>query len=906
MHSNEVRRRFLEFFEAKGHTIVPSSSLVPHNDPTLLFTNAGMVPFKELFLGFEARDYTRATSSQRCVRAGGKHNDLENVGYTARHHTFFEMLGNFSFGDYAKRDAISWAWELLTNVYGLSAEKLWVTVYDKDDETASIWLDEMKIDPTRFSRCGEKDNFWTMGDTGPCGPCTEIFYDHGADIPGGPPGTPEEDGDRYIEIWNIVFTQYERSADGTLTKIPKPSVDTGMGLERISAVLQDVHNNYDTDLFQGVIKKMASIAGIDDLQNTSLRVIADHIRSAAFLIIDGVNPTNEGRGYVLRRIIRRALRHGHALGVEGLFFHTLVEILAATMQEMSAALFERQAQVAAVLKKEELQFAKTLSKGMHILSHALTEITDKQLPGEVAFRLYDTYGFPFDLTADIVREHDMTVDEAGFQAAMEKQREQSRGASQFKVDYIGRDQLPEDTVFKGYDTVSQAGDVKTIIQAGKTVTTLENTDPAVVALDETPFYAESGGQVGDQGELTWPGGCFVVRDTQKQGAVFLHYGHLKEGTLKTGETVDANVNPSTREATVYNHSATHLMHAALQKSLGDHVTQKGSLVKATGLRFDFSHDQAVTADEIETIEALVNAQVQKNLTIKTEVLPIEDAKKRGAMALFGEKYGDKVRVLSMGDFSVELCGGTHAQNTGDIHDFVITAESAISAGTRRIEAMTHEAATAWRVQQAEKLLAQLTHAHQQVHLARQTLMHLVDELGEKLTLPEAPALTDMALPDAAQFRPWMKAKKILLADWQAQLRDVNKQLDRFKAKQASHLGNDLLSQAKEIGDLKVLAVKLLEVDSKSLRSTVDQLKQKLGTAVVVLGTVNNGKAQLIAGVTDDATDRVKAGELVNVLAQQVGGRGGGRADMAQAGGPDVAALDTALASVYDWVSDKVT
>lgn len=845
---------------------MPSSSLVPGNDPTLLFTNAGMVQFKDTFLGDEVRSYNRATSSQRCVRAGGKHNDLENVGYTARHHTFFEMLGNFSFGDYFKREAIQYAWEFLTVELGLPAEKLWVTVYTDDDEAAAIWLDEIKVDATRFSRLGEKDNFWAMGDTGPCGPCSEIFYDHGEDVPGGPPGSPDEDGDRYIEIWNLVFMQYERKADGTLTPLPKPSVDTGAGLERVAAVLQDVHNNYEIDLFQSLLKDIAKVTGVDDLTNTSLRVIADHIRSCAFLVVDGVIPSNEGRGYVLRRIVRRAVRHGYQLGVKDIFFYKLVSSLVAVMGEAYPELVAKQSTVEKVLNEEEQQFARTLENGMAILEKAIADLQGDTLAGDTVFKLYDTFGFPVDLTADVAREHKLKIDMAGFEAAMEVQKNKARSASNFTAaekldlapevytDFVGYEQLASDTVVDQVFTLDN-----------KELSSAKSGDEVLVLLSNSPFYGESGGQVGDTGSLTFAGGSAQVIDTQKQGDVLVHRVKVSEGELTTGATVSASVEASERAAITLNHSATHLMNSALREVLGEHVLQKGSLVDAKRLRFDFSHSAAVSEAELKQIENVVNAQILGNQAVSKEVMPIEEARKKGALALFGEKYGDEVRVVTMGgDYSVEFCGGTHVGRTGDIGLFKIISESGISAGVRRIEAVTGNGALA-----------------------------LIDQ--EQQTLKQ--------LCEIVKSKPEELATKVQqLAD---NNRSLEKQLEQLKSKMASSAGSDLASQAVEVNGVNVLVANLEDFNPKALRDTVDQLKNKLGSSVVLLAGTAGGKVNLVAGVSKDLTGRVKAGDLVNMVAQQVGGKGGGRPDMAMAGGTEPAALPAALDSVNPWLVEKL-
>ena len=865
MNSAEIRQKFLTFFEKREHQIVSSSSLVPGNDPTLLFTNAGMVQFKDLFLGDEVRDYKRATSSQRCVRAGGKHNDLENVGYTARHHTFFEMLGNFSNGDYFKREAINYAWEFLTVELGLPADRLWVTVFNDDKEAEAIWLEEMKIDPTRFSRLGEKDNFWAMGDTGPCGPCSEIFYDHGEDVPGGPPGSPDEDGDRYIEIWNLVFMQFERKADGSMTDLPKPSVDTGAGLERLAAVMQHVHSNYEIDLFQRLLKSISKITGVDDLSNNSLHVIADHIRSCVFLIVDGVVPSNEGRGYVLRRIIRRAVRHGYQLGVKDIFFYRIVNALVEVMGEAYPELVKEQARVEKSLKEEEEQFARTLENGMAILEKAIAELDGKTLSGETVFRLYDTYGFPVDLTADVAREHELTLDMEGFEKAMEVQKTQARAASNFSAVDKREIAAGVGTGFSGYDHLAGESTVTGIYVDGKSLDSIEEGQEALLLLDSSPFYGESGGQVGDTGTLGNDSVRFEVQDTQKQGDAIIHRGVLRSGSLSSGDKLSANVAADDRRAITLNHSATHLMNAALRQILGDHVTQKGSLVDTERLRFDFSHSSAVSAEELAAIEDQVNQQIQLNSAVEKEVLPIEEAQERGAMALFGEKYGDEVRVVSMGEkFSVEFCGGTHVERTGDIGLFKITSESGISAGVRRIEAVSGRAALAL-IAKEEQTLKQLC------EIVKSNQEELVDKVQQ-------------------------------LA---ANSRSLEKQLEQLKAKMASSAGSDLASQAEEISGAKVLIANVEGFNPKALRDTVDQLKNKLGSSVVVLATSSEGKVSLVAGVSKDLTEKVKAGELVNMVALQVGGKGGGRPDMAMAGGTEPEAVDGALESAKAWLQERL-
>lgn len=869
----EIRQAFLDFFHSKGHQVVASSSLVPHNDPTLLFTNAGMNQFKDVFLGLDKRNYSRATTAQRCVRAGGKHNDLENVGYTARHHTFFEMLGNFSFGDYFKQDAIKYAWELLTgeNWFALPKEKLWVTIYETDDEAFDIWANEVGVPRERIIRIGDNkgaafasDNFWQMGDTGPCGPCTEIFFDHGDHIWGGPPGTPEEDGDRYIEIWNIVFMQFNRQADGTMEPLPKPSVDTGMGLERIAAVLQHVNSNYDIDLFRELIKNVANVTGATDLSNKSLRVIADHIRSCAFLIADGVIPSNENRGYVLRRIIRRAIRHGNMLGAKDSFFWKLVAPLIEVMGSAGEELKQQQAQVEQVLKTEEEQFARTLERGLALLDEELAKLKGDTLDGETAFRLYDTYGFPVDLTADVCRERNIKVDEAGFEAAMEEQRRRARESSGFGADYNAMIRVEGASEFKGYDSLELNGKVTALFIDGKAVDAVAAGQEAVVILDQTPFYAESGGQVGDKGELKGAGFSFLVNDAQKYGQAIGHIGKLTSGSLKVGDSVQADVDQARRQRIRLNHSATHLMHAALRQVLGTHVAQKGSLVNDKALRFDFSHFEAMKPEEIRAVEDLVNAQIRRNLPIETNIMDIDAARESGAMALFGEKYDDRVRVLSMGDFSTELCGGTHASRTGDIGLFRITSESGTAAGVRRIEAVTGEGAIAWLHAQSDQLgdIAQL-------------LKSDIHSLGDKVR--------------AALERS----------------RQLEKELQQLKEQAAAQESANLSSKAEEINGVKLLVSELAGVEPKMLRTMVDDLKNQLGSTVVVLATVAEGKVSLIAGVSKDVTDRVKAGELVGMVAQQVGGKGGGRPDMAQAGGTDASALPAALASVKGWVSAKL-
>ncbi len=869
MKSADIRQAFLSYFETHGHTVVPSSSLVPGNDPTLLFTNAGMVPFKDVFLGRDPRPYVRATSSQRCVRAGGKHNDLDNVGYTARHHTFFEMLGNFSFGDYFKRDAIRFAWTFLTETLGLPRERLWVTVHVSDDEAEAIWKEEMGIDPERFSRLDE-DNFWQMGDTGPCGPSSEIFYDHGPEVWGGPPGSPEEDGDRYIEIWNLVFMQFDRDAAGTLNPLPKPSIDTGMGLERIAAVMQGVHSNYEIDLFQNLLASAARHTGHADTRNPSLRVIADHIRSCAFLIADGVLPSNEGRGYVLRRIIRRAIRHGHKLGAKGDFFHKLVGALDAEMGDAFPELREARHQIERVLLKEEEQFARTLEHGMGLLEEALANLDGEVLPGETVFKLYDTYGFPYDLTADVCRERGVTLDEIGFERALEAQRERARAASQFGADYGAALDLEGETAFTGYDRLEDSATVTAIVdREGNVLPGLAPEQRGLVVLDRTPFYAESGGQVGDTGYLHLSGGArFLVMDTQKQSGHHLHHGVLLEGALAVGDEVRPEVSAELRGATIRNHSATHLMHKALRLVLGDHVAQKGSLVTPERLRFDFSHFEAMTPEQLAEVERLVNEQILANAATRIEQMTLDQAKARGAAALFEAKYADNVRVLTIGadDFSIELCGGTHVARSGDIGCFHIVSEQGIASGVRRIEAITGEGAMAYFREQEARL----------------------SRIGERIK----------AKPEQVEERVESLVERN---------RTLEKELERLKAKLASAAGSDMLSQAIEVDGIKVLATRLEGVSGKELRNVLDQLKNKMGSGIIVLGVADKeaGKVSLIAGVTDDLTGRVKAGELVNHVASQVGGKGGGRADMAQAGGSDVGALRGALESVPAWIEARL-
>src|SRR5579883_723708 len=852
--ANQLRSLFLDYFQDRGHEVVASSSLVPGNDPTLLFTNAGMVQFKDVFLGKELRPYKRAASSQRCVRAGGKHNDLERVGYTARHHTFFEMLGNFSFGDYFKRDAIRFAWEFLVGKMKLPPEKLWVTVFEDDKEAEDIWLNEIKIDPKRFSRCGEHDNFWAMGPTGPCGPCTEIFYDHGPDIAGGPPGSAEADGDRYIEIWNLVFMQYNRAADGTLTPLPKPSVDTGMGLERIAAVMQHVNNNYDTDLFQPLIKATATLAGVKDLTNFSLRVIADHIRSCSFLITDGVVPSNEGRGYVLRRIIRRALRHGNKLGLTQPFFYTLVQPLVELMGEAYPELAKAKAHVEKVLRQEEEQFSATLSQGLKLFEQIVSELKGDIIPGETVFKLYDTYGFPADLTADIARERNLMIDYESFEAAMAKQRERSRQASQFTTEYTVVQETQAPTEFIGHknllvEKIPDQGKILALYRDGQFVDALNAGEKGSIVLDRTPFYAESGGQVGDQGVLRGDHqAVFKVLDTIKQGQTHLHLGKLERGTLRIGDAVIAEVDAKRRAATVLNHTATHLLHLALKKIVGEHAVQKGSLVEPERLRFDFSHSASLTAEQLRLVEQYVNREIRANHEGIVHVTTPEEAVASGAVALFGEKYGRKVRVVRFGD-SIELCGGTHADHTGDIGIFKITVETGVAAGVRRIEAVTGEAALRFIEKQEDEWKQKLHQTEERCHL-------------------------------------------------------LEKEIQQLKDKLAASFSRDLAAHAKQIDKINVLAMRVEGLDGKALRNAIDHLKQQLGSAVVILATVKDSKVGVVGGVTADLVDRLSAKEIVGMIAAQIGGKGGGRADMAEAGGNKPEALDVALQSVYDWIATK--
>jgi alanyl-tRNA synthetase len=867
MKTQEIRQRFLDYFARQGHAVVDSSPLVPGNDPTLLFTNAGMVQFKDVFLGQEHRSYSRAATAQRCVRAGGKHNDLENVGYTARHHTFFEMLGNFSFGDYFKREAIRFAWDFLTRELGLPADRLWVTVFHEDQEAEDIWFNEVGIDQTRFSRLGEKDNFWSMGDTGPCGPCSEIFYDHGPDVAGGPPGSPDDDGDRYIEIWNLVFMQFNRHADGTMEPLPRPSVDTGMGLERIAAVIQGVHSNYEIDTFQALIRAAARALGVADLDldSPSLKVIADHLRAAVFLVLDGVLPGNEGRGNVLRRIIRRALRHGHKLGCTDPFFHTLVPALVKQMAYASDHLTEQSSFIASVLEKEEAQFSRTLDKGMQVLETALAELDSDQIPGALAFQLYDTYGFPLDLTADIARERGLAVDEAGFVAAMNTQRERARQASKFGVDYNADATLEGQSAFVGYEDLTESSEVTTLLREGVPVDRLQEGEQGAVVLAETPFYAESGGQVGDTGHIHAEHWDFEVTDTRKLGDLIVHEGVVRAGSPALGDVAEAHVNAVNRQAVRRHHTATHLLHAVLREVLGTHVQQKGSRVAPEALRFDFSHPEPLTPAQIESINHRVNHLIMANSTVATALMSYDDARQSGAMALFGEKYGDEVRVLSMAEgFSVELCGGTHAGRTGDLGCFQVTSEGGVAAGIRRIEAVTGEAALEW---------IRALHGRQL-------------EMGG--LLKSAPD----ELPD--RLRQLLSRQKQLEKDIQA-----------LRVKMASGAGSDPAAEAILVGDVHLLVKRIEGADPASLRTTMDQLRHRLGHAVVFLATVNEGKVQMVCGVDRKLSDRIRAGDLMRHVAQAIGGKGGGRPDMAQGGGPDTSALEGALASVEGWVRDKL-
>jgi alanyl-tRNA synthetase len=864
MNSNELRQKFLEYFQEHGHTLVSSSSLVPHNDPTLLFVNAGMVQFKDVFLGLDKRPYTRACSSQTCVRAGGKHNDLDNVGYTARHHTFFEMLGNFSFGNYFKREAIYYAWNFLTKVLNLPAEKLWVTVFEEDTEAAAIWLDELKIDPKRFSRCGKDDNFWSMGDTGPCGPCSEIFYDHGWSIFGGPPGSADADGDRYVEIWNMVFMQYDRQASGELQPLPKPSVDTGMGLERISAVMQGVHNNYDTDLFVPLVKAIAEKARCKDLTNTSLRVIADHIRSCSFLVADGVIPSNEGRGYVLRRIIRRAVRHGHALGLTEPFFYSLVPTLVSILGEAYPKIVLQQEQIARTLKQEEVQFSRTLEQGMRLLEQEIAKLSGQCIPGSIIFKLYDTYGFPPDLTADIARERDLHLDMEGFEVEMKKQRELSSKASQFEFDYHEKLAFEDKTNFTGYESLADSAEIIAFVFEGKKVDTLKAGQKGAVILSHTPFYAESGGQVGDQGVLLHNNEEFIVEDTQKQGSSIVHFGHLKQGEWKLGLKVNAKVDSTSRRATARNHTATHLLHAVLQKTLGKEVVQKGSLVAPDRLRFDFSYSKALTPEILQQIEEQVNAEILNNTLVETHQMNAEEAIKGGAMALFGEKYDEVVRVLQIGNFSKELCGGTHVSRSGDIGLFKIIAETGIAAGIRRIEAITGMAAWQWV----------------------NTLSLDFNAICDVIKIQKDDAVTRAK----QQVERWKK---------------LEKNLEKAESQLALLKSRDLLSQVEKMGSVQYLCSDVGLVDPKTLREMLNQIKASLDSSVVVLASVYEDKVHLVAGVSAPISDKVHAGQLVGFLAEKLGGKGGGRADMAQAAGNDTSQLKTVLGLVKEWVVSRI-
>jgi len=867
MKTNEIRSRFLDYFAARGHEIVPSSSLVPGNDLTLLFTNAGMVQFKDVFLGDEVRASLRATTSQRCVRAGGKHNDLENVGYTARHHTFFEMLGNFSFGDYFKRDAIHFAWELLTNEFGLSPDRLWITVYQEDDEAAEIWLNDIGVSEDRFSRIDGEDNFWSMGETGPCGPCSEVFFDHGADVPGGPPGTPEEEGDRYVEIWNLVFMQFNRDAEGALNPLPKPSVDTGMGLERMAAVLQGVHSNYETDLFEALIESAAEVIGVVNQGQKSLQVIADHIRSASFLIIDGVIPSNEGRGYVLRRIIRRAIRHGYQLGATTPFFHQLVGVLAQQMGEAYPELVEQKGEIEKVLEREGVRFAETLEQGLRILDQEMGALDGGVIPGAVAFKLYDTYGFPVDLTADVARERGFQLDHAGFDQAMAGQRERARAASQFSAVEKERIDVGVETPFCGYDSTELKAEVIALTQQGQRIDQLDNDQQAVVVLDQTPFYAESGGQVADGGTIGFDGVEFVVSDVQKlPNEVIGHYGKITAGALNVGSQVEARVDPIARRATASNHSATHLLHSALRRVLGDHVQQKGSLVEACRLRFDFSHPEPVEVGELAGIQELVNKEIRHNARITTAVMDLEKARESGAAALFGEKYGEQVRVVEMSDFSIELCGGTHASRTGDIGFFQIISEGGIAAGVRRIEAVTGDEALNWVAEEAS----------------------LLDKISGVLKTPRSNLVA--------------KASQL-----QERARQLEKEVQSLQTRLATGAAGGDQDPIRQISGVGLLVVRQDGADIKVLRSMVDQLKQRVGSGIVLLVSADKeaGKIHLISGVTEEVMGRIPAGDVVNHIASQIGGKGGGRPQMAQGGGSDFSRLDSAIASLDQWITDQV-
>lgn len=859
MKTNDIREKFLQYFKSKGHSVIPSSSLIPANDPTLLFTNAGMVQFKDVFLGVESADYTRATSSQRCLRAGGKHNDLENVGYTARHHTFFEMLGNFSFGDYFKREAIQFAWSFLTIELGLPAERLWVTVYREDQESEDIWLKEMKIDPQRFSRCGEKDNFWSMGETGPCGPCTEIFFDHGPAIAGGPPGSPEEDGDRYIEIWNLVFMQYNRQATGELLPLPKPSVDTGMGLERISAVMQGVHSNYEIDLFQSLLDDLSVLTGFKDTTFASMRVICDHIRSVSFLVLDGVLPSNEGRGYVLRRIIRRAVRHAHKVGTDQPLLHKMVEPLVKVMGDAYPSLVANAKQISNVILDEEIQFFRTLENGLKVLDEKLSSVQDATISGDVVFLLYDTYGFPYDLTADIAREKGLIIDQAGFDQAMAEQRQRSKQHSHFSVDYNHSVQFEGETKFVGYEGRIAEAELSGLFIDGQPQTRLQQGQAGVLLLDKTPFYPESGGQVGDQGWVVSDGAKFWVKDTRKQGALILHFGEVTEGTFQLGQAVTAEVDQA-RDKTRLNHSATHLLHAALEKVLGEHVQQKGSLVTPERLRFDFSHSKPLTADELNQVETLVNEQVRLNTVISADEMSLAQAREKGAKALFGEKYGDQVRVIGMGEFSTELCGGTHVDSTGEIGLFKIVNETGIASGVRRIEALTGEAALSWVNRQQQQILS-----------ACDQLKSSSDQWLEKLS-------------------------QVL-----SELRQQQKEIDSLKQQLSQQASQGLLSKAETLGSMKLLVTSMPGMDRQGLRQMLDQFKQKLGTAAVLLATVEAGKVVLVAGVTKDCLEKITAPTLLQYATKRLEGKGGGRPEMAQGGGEKPEKLEQVLAEVIEEV-----
>jgi len=863
MKSADIRDLFLNYFASKEHAIVPSSSLVPANDPTLLFTNAGMVQFKDVFLGADQRSYNRAVSSQRCVRAGGKHNDLENVGYTARHHTFFEMLGNFSFGEYFKRDAIEFAWQFLTEELGLPQDRLWVTVHVSDDEAADIWINEIGVDPARLSRLDE-DNFWQMGDTGPCGPCTEIFWDHGEDIPGGPPGSPDDDLDRYIEIWNLVFMQFERDASGTMTPLPKPSIDTGMGLERVAAVMQGVHSNYDIDLFQHLIKSASAVTGCKDLQDNSLKVIADHIRSCSFLIIDGVKPSNEGRGYVLRRIIRRALRHGHNLGAKGNFFYKLTASLGEIMGDAYPELLEMQQVISDTIKKEEEQFARTLDKGMGVLEAALADMTGTELSGELVFQLYDTFGFPTDLTNDVAREKGYTLDIAGYEKCMEEQRSRARSASQFSVDYTDSIRVEGSTEFCGYDALELSSNILGLFIEGKATDSAGEDTEIVLVLNKTVFYAESGGQVGDSGFLTKGSAKIEITDCRKAGNHHIHIGRVLSGEFSLGDTVDGFVDHSVRQATALNHSATHLLHEALRQVLGEHVEQKGSLVDSQRLRFDFSHGDAVSNEQIRRVEHIVNREILKNTAVSTQVMSMDDAKSKGAVALFGEKYGDQVRVVTLGgEYSIELCGGTHVSRSGDIGAIRITAESSVASGIRRIEGVTGMKAVGFCDEQQ-------------------------DELGDMLSILRS-------------GRQGLKDKAQSIVD---DNRRFQKEIESLKGRLANTAGNDLMSGLQDIGGISVLSTIVEGADAKSLRGIADQVRSKMQRGVFMLAAVEGEKASLVAGVTQNLTDQIKAGELLKFVTDQVGGKGGGRADMAQGATGDVSQLPNVLQSVYQWIAEK--